>query len=82
MSLLRGFGLTFGKPPAPPEPQVSHVLHQKALNRILSFTRHTIDDVVNDPIVKNEVLGYYKLHQFVQRRSEILDLERQWNSVS
>ena len=81
MSILRGFGLTFAKPFISPEPKVSYVLRQQALNRILSFTGRSIDDVVNDPIVKNQILGYYKLHKFVHRRSEILDLERQWNSV-
>ena len=81
MSTLRGLGLSFSKPFVSPEPKISYVLHQRALNRILSFTGCSIDDVVNDPIVKNQILGYYKLHKFVQRRSEILDLERQWNSV-
>lgn len=81
MSNLRGLGLTFAKPFTSPEPKVSFVLRQRALSRILSFTGRTIDDVVNNPIVKNEILGYYKLHQFVQRRCEVLDLEGQWNSV-
>jgi hypothetical protein len=81
MSSLRGFGLTLATPFVSPEPKVSYVLRHHALNRILSFTGRTIDDVVNDPIIKNEILGYYKLHKFVHRRSEILDLERQWNSL-
>ena len=81
MSILRGFGLTLAKPFISPEPKVSYVLRQQALNRILSFTGRSIDDVVNDPIVKNQILGYYKLHRFVHRRSEILDLERQWNCL-
>ena len=53
-----------------------------ALRRVLNFTRRTIDDVVNNPIVKNEVLGYYKLHKFINRQIEIRDLERQWNSLA
>jgi len=63
------------------EPKVSHVLIQHPLQRVLNFTGHSIDDVVNNPIVKNKVLGYYKLHKFVQRRSEIVELERQWNPL-
>ena len=61
------------------EPKVSYVKRERALRRVLNFTGRTIDDVVNNPIVKNEVLGYYKLHKFVKRRAEIRDLERQWN---
>ena len=55
---------------------------QRALRRILAFTGRTIDDVVNDPRARNEVLGYYKLHRWVQRSSEISELERQWNTTS
>jgi hypothetical protein len=54
---------------------------QRALGRVLAFTGHTIDDVVNDPIVKRKVAGYYKLHKWVQRESELSELERQWNQL-
>ncbi len=49
------------------------------LDRILSFTGYSIDNVVDDPIAKHAVIGYYKLYRYVQRRSECIDLERQWN---
>ena len=58
------------------------VLVQRPLQRILAFTRRSIDDVVNDPIVKREVLGYYKLAKEITRAGEVGDLERQWNSVA
>jgi hypothetical protein len=58
------------------------LLVQRPLQRILAFTRRSIDDVVNDPIAKNEVLGYYKLHKQVRRAMETRELERQWNSVA
>ena len=54
---------------------------EKRLNRVLAFTGLTIDDVVNNPIAKNVVLGYFKLSRMVDRRSEIVELERQWNPV-
>ena len=54
---------------------------EKRLNRVLAFTGLTIHDVVNSPIAKNTVLGYFKLSRMVDRRSEIVELERQWNSV-
>jgi hypothetical protein len=48
---------------------------------VLAFTGHTIDDVVNDPLAKQKVLGYYKLHRWVERGVEIGALERQWNRL-
>ncbi len=64
-----------------PDPHVERVV-QRPLNRVLAFIGRTIDDVVNDPIVKNQVYGYYKLHRRIERSSEIRDLERQWNPVA
>ena len=58
------------------------LLIQRPLRRILAFTRRSIDDVVNDPIAKREVLGYYKLHKRVARTMEVRQLERQWNSIA
>jgi hypothetical protein len=81
MAEIRGFGIPFARRLVDEEPKVSFILRQRALHRVLNFTGRTIDDVVNNPIVKNEVLGYYKLHKFIDRRSEIRDLERQWNSI-
>jgi hypothetical protein len=52
---------------------------QTRLNRVLAFTRLTIDDVINNPIAKNQVLGYWKLSRQIDRSSEITELERQWN---
>jgi hypothetical protein len=49
------------------------------LNRVLEFTRLSIHDVVNDPIAKNMVLGYWKLSRQIDRSSEVTELERQWN---
>ena len=63
---------------APPDPQVRYA-SQRRLHRVLAFTRRSIDDVVNDRIVKNEVIGYYKLLRQVERASEVRDLEKQWN---
>jgi hypothetical protein len=52
---------------------------QTRLNRVLAFTRLTIDDVINNPIARNQVLGYWKLSRQIDRGSEITELERQWN---
>ena len=61
--------------------QTEYILFQKALRRILAFTGRSIDDVVNSPVVKNEIYGYYKLSKQIDRAGEIRELERQWNSV-
>ncbi len=60
---------------------IEHVLIRRPLHRILSFTRRTIDEVVNDPIAKNEVYGYFKLDRQVRRACEVVDLERWWNGA-
>jgi len=58
-----------------------YVLPQRPLSRILAFTRRSIDDVVNDPIAKNIVLGYWKLSRQIDRSWEVTELERQWNPL-
>lgn len=81
MSISSLFSL--GRKPLPVEPPGSteHLVVQRPLRRALAFTGRSIDDVVNNPIVKREVLGYYKLHQQIRRASEIGDLERQWRDI-
>jgi hypothetical protein len=74
---------SFGKRSRPieaPDPTEFRVV-QRPLRRVLAFTGRTIHDVVNNPIVKREVLGYYKLHKQIHRAAEVRDLERQWNDI-
>jgi hypothetical protein len=65
------------------EPRPAPGLHRfvivKRLNRVLEFTGLTIDDVVNCPISKNKVRSYYKLSKLIDCKSEIVELEKQWN---
>ena len=83
MSFLNPFNL--GRDHVPPPAGAggrTEVVHlQSTLRRVLSFTGHTIDDVVNDPIVKSKVRGFYKLHRWIEREGEVFDLERQWNPL-
>jgi len=66
----------------PPEgARVERVITHRPLHRVLAFTRRTIDDVINDPIARNQVRAYFKLHKWIQRETEISDLERQWNGI-
>ena len=81
MSNLSGLGIGGRLPLHREEPGTEHVLIQRLLQRVLAFRGHSIDDVVNNPIVKNDVLGYWKVLKQIQRRSEALELEQQWNSL-
>ena len=54
---------------------------EKRLSKVLAFTGLTIHDVVNNPIARNIVLGYYKLSRQIDRRIEVTELERQWNPL-
>ena len=75
--------LGFGRAHLPPsaKPNIEFVLVQQPLHRVLHFTGRSIDEVVNSPVVKNQILGYYKLHRWVTRESEISDMERAWNPL-
>jgi hypothetical protein len=82
MRLWKGNAIdTRGAGGAAPDPMVERVV-QRPLNRVLAFIGRSIDDVVNDPIVKNQVYGYYKLHRQIERTAEVRDLERQWNPTA
>jgi hypothetical protein len=77
MSLIvSNFGSHF---PRRREGQSEFVQLQGVLRHILASTGKTIHDVINDPIARNQVRGYYKLHRWIAREVEIGELERQWN---
>jgi hypothetical protein len=60
----------------------AHVLLRRPLHQVMAFTGRSIDEIVNSPVAKNHVRRYFKVHRLVQRRSEILELEDQWNPLS
>ena len=66
------------RPAAHPAGQ-AYVARHGPLHRVLAFTGFSIHDVINDPIARNIVTAYFKLHRQVWRRCEIVDLERWWN---
>ncbi len=63
------------------ETGVEFVLRQRTLHRVLAFIGRSIDDVVNDPIAKNQVRGYFKLSKQIERAGEVTELEKQWNGL-
>jgi hypothetical protein len=80
MSALDSLGYGIPRLRLPTGTDVERVIVQRPLQRVLSFLGRTIDDVINDPIVRNQVYGYYKLSRQVERGCEVVELERWWNS--
>ena len=60
---------------------VSFVMSQRRLARLLAFAGRSIDEVVNCSVAKRHVAHYFKADRLVRQRSEILDLEAQWNPL-
>jgi len=81
MSVFHSLGLGIPRltPPATERQELVQV--QRPLRRVMAFLGCSIDQVCTDPIVKNQVFGYFKLYKQINRHSEIRDLERQWNSA-
>ena len=81
MGQINALGLDGRHQPVEPRQRTEYVMMQRTLHRVLAFRGRTIDDVVNDPIVKNDILGYWKVLRQIDRRSEALELEGQWNRL-
>jgi aromatic ring hydroxylase len=81
MSSLQSLGIGGGNLDRPSNKGIEYVIRLRALHRVLAFTGRSIDDIVNHPIVKNEVLGWYKLQKWIERENEISELEQQWNRL-
>jgi hypothetical protein len=82
MSNLNSLGIGRPAPLSRGLENAEQIVPQHALRRVLAFRRHSIDDIVNDPMVKREVHGYFKLQLQIARTCETVELERQWNSVA
>jgi hypothetical protein len=81
MGQIDALGLGRHDSPVEPGQRTEYVMMQRMLHRVLAFRGRTIDDVVNNPIVKNDILGYWKVLKQIDRRSETLELEHQWNRL-
>jgi hypothetical protein len=81
MSDLGAIGISNIRPGAPSGDGIELIHLQRPLDRIFGHLGYCIDDVVDNPIAKHAVLGYFKLSLQVQRGCEIVDLERQWNPL-
>jgi hypothetical protein len=65
----------------PADGATEYVVVHQPLQRILAFTGLSIDDIIDQPIARNTVYGYFKLYKQILRTSEVVDLERQWNPL-
>jgi len=81
MSALNPLGFSTPRLSLHGGPNVERIVQQRPLRRVLAFLGYSIDDVINDPIARNEVLGYYKLYKQVERSCEITEMERAWNAL-
>ena len=77
-------GLPGGSPlhlHAAPLPATQHLHRASQLRKLLNFSGWSIDDVVNNRHAKNDLLRWYKLTRWTDRRLEIRELEKQWNPL-
>jgi hypothetical protein len=81
MNQISGLGISVLRPTLRDEPRNEYVLTQRPLARVLAFRNRDINDLVNSQFVKNEILGYWKVYRQIQRRSEVIELEGQWNHL-
>ncbi len=79
MSLFNSLGIGTPRLVRPGTQRDEYVMVRRPLRRVMAFLGCSIDQVCDDPMVKNQVLGYFKLYKEVDRRMEMRDLERQWN---
>lgn len=60
---------------------IRQVMIQRDFQKLLGFAGRSIDDVVNCPIAKRDVLQWFRISRSMKRRLEVLDLEKQWNPL-
>jgi len=79
MSIFNSLGIGVPRLVRPGTDRDEYVMVHRPLRRVMAFLGCSIDQVCDDPIVKNQVFGYFKLYREIDRRMEMRDLERQWN---
>lgn len=51
------------------------------MRRLLAFAGRSIDEVVNCPVARREVISYFRIGKQMDRITEVDALERQWNPL-
>jgi hypothetical protein len=73
-SSVRRFDHPFG-------PGVEYVQRDGQMRRLLAFAGRSIDEVVNCPFARREVITYFRIGRQMTRLAEVDALERQWNPL-
>ena len=81
MSLFNSLGIGVPRLVRPGNDRQELIVVHRPLRRVMAFLGCSINQLCDDPIVKNQVFGYFKLYKEINRRTEMRDLERQWNSA-
>ncbi len=81
MSIFNSLGIGVPRLVQPGLDRHELIVMNRPLGRVMAFLGCSIDQLCNDPIMKNQVFGYFKLYKEINRRAEMRDLERQWNSA-
>lgn len=79
-SLLPGFGSLRGFE-RPSGSSLEYVQRADQMRRLLAFAGRSIDEVVNCPVARREVISYFRVGRQMTRLAEIDALERQWNPL-
>jgi hypothetical protein len=82
MSFFNSLGIGIPRLQQPAVDRHELIMVHRPLRRVMAFVGCSIDQLCNDPIVKNQVFGYFKLSKEISRNAEVRDLERQWNSAA
>ena len=51
------------------------------MRRLLAFAGRSIDDVVNCPVARRDVISFFRIGNQMTRLAEVDALERQWNPL-
>ena len=60
---------------------VEYLQRADEMRRLLAFAGRTIDEVVNCPVARREVISYFRIGHQMRRIAEVDALERQWNPL-
>lgn len=60
---------------------IEYVQRSNEMRRLLAFAGRSIDEVVNCPVARREVISYFRIGHQMRRLTEIDALERQWNPL-
>ena len=61
---------------------VLHSVHHTVLQRILAFRNLSIDDVIDNPVVRTEVYYMWRIHNLIGRRCAAVEHQRRMTRMA